>query len=773
VALVDNLRAACERLASEGWGDLLARHGLDITASDLRAELLRELPGIDRSVRGFEDFSLEGVRAIEPGRPASSLLFHALASPNVVDGVATELGAFPTLAEIEAVEDFVFGAEPPSLGEFRARFPGAPLAIAVFAYEYRPAPDTVHRAHSELCLSRTGVARVGTAEARYDARVRGFVALAEGDDEHTLRVLPARYAPYLAVQLTGSQELFGPMNFDLRRMFFDPSEPTDGSRSFWVPLHKLFSGEECLRDMTLSVMLGAHHLNEKIRRVHRHLRELGHNTGWEEPEIDQSPFAFERGIAEFSSDAHDGRGLLLPIVHERLVEPADFRGEPLSFTVPADADIRGSETRPNGFAPSLSIYAESADRDGRVSFRRAPEYVHVRHVVGGAAGGENLNEELEPAQRVLEGGFEALHYVDFTGDGWVRGACPELEAEGLPSVPAYSMVTAPDFNPTVEQRELIEWWTRSPELTKRLWERVPPLSLSDERIAPNLQLESAAFDPDDTTPTAIISLPNGQSRSQTSEGASPARHTHLPDGAAGFFAPGWDTSVDSFGGKTHLAAYGLGSPFPEDAKLCAALSSFWPAAAPDAGRSFSDWFPTATPLTDEENGSEGVLPWDGVTGPRPAGESDPSIVEYASFDHVDYVETALEGRFSMMLTSAVGTAEYIARILAVARSHAALGLDPHDPDNPRGRDWGVLSFRLLRDPDTTELANAEAQAGERLAGARYRIAFGRRAGPSQPHPSDHRKRRVRIIDRALVYVAEGSRVLVKRGAEPWQGQGSF
>ena len=30
-------------------------------------------------------------------------------------------------------------------------------------------------------------------------------------------------------------------------------------------------------------------------------------------------------------------------------------------------------------------------------------------------------------------------------------------------------------------------------------------------------------------------------------------------------------------GPDHLAAYGLGSPFPEDSKLCAALSSFWPA----------------------------------------------------------------------------------------------------------------------------------------------------------------------------------------------------
>ena len=53
------------------------------------------------------------------------------------------------------------------------------------------------------------------------------------------------------------------------------------------------------------------------------------------------------------------------------------------------------------------------------------------------------------------------------------------------------------------------------------------------------------------------------------------------------FAPGWDISVDGrAGGPEHLAAYGLGSPFPEDSKLCAALSAFWPAVAPDAARTF-------------------------------------------------------------------------------------------------------------------------------------------------------------------------------------------
>ena len=47
-----------------------------------------------------------------------------------------------------------------------------------------------------------------------------------------------------------------------------------------------------------------------------------------------------------------------------------------------------------------------------------------------------------------------------------------------------------------------------------------------------------------------------------------------------------------------------------------ALSAFWPAVAPDAGRSFwwktrNGVFPTITPLTDDEIGSNGNLGWDG------------------------------------------------------------------------------------------------------------------------------------------------------------------
>jgi hypothetical protein len=72
------------------------------------------------------------------------------------------------------IENFVYGAAPPCIDDLRVRAEGAHLAIVVFASEYRPALGTVHRKHANMCYSRTGVARVGTREAKYPTDARGY-----------------------------------------------------------------------------------------------------------------------------------------------------------------------------------------------------------------------------------------------------------------------------------------------------------------------------------------------------------------------------------------------------------------------------------------------------------------------------------------------------------------------------------------------------------------------------------------------------------------------
>src|SRR5205085_8625005 len=137
-------------------------------------------------------FAAEGHRGIEPGQPARSLLYHALASPNVVGTFSGKrLKKFPTLAQLEIVENYVFGARPPSIPELASLAAGDLMAVAVFAVEYRPAVDTVHRKHADLCFSRTGVARVGMADAMYLPEARGFTVTV-ATQPHQFRVLPAR-----------------------------------------------------------------------------------------------------------------------------------------------------------------------------------------------------------------------------------------------------------------------------------------------------------------------------------------------------------------------------------------------------------------------------------------------------------------------------------------------------------------------------------------------------------------------------------------------------
>ena len=746
MALLDDVRAVCRRLAPHGWADLLAAHGLQLDADDLAGELGRRLPSVDRDLPGFEDFSLDGVRGVEPGSPAGSLLYHALASPGVTlapDG--SPLGDFATPAELEAVENYVFGVRAPSMPEIVVRAGAAPLAVVVFATEYRPSTQTPHQRHADLVFSRTGVARVGTAPASYDGRQRGYLPFV-AEDAHALRVLPARYAPYLAVRVAGDPASALPMRF--RRA--TATDRGDGARQFWVPLHKLFDGRECLRGRDLTVRWQARHVNEKLRRIHL---ALGARASWGRPHIDRPPFRFTNGIAELSGEPDMGTGTLVPVPHRRLVVPAELDGRPLTFEVPPDAPLLSS---------SLNIPPEG-------DWRHGPEFVHVRHRVDDDGSRTDLNERADVTAVVAAGGYRAQHYLDFTGDGFVAAVVPQLASDVPRRRSAYSIVAAPDFFPSTDQRELTEWTaSRVPSrLRASIWQR-PPDALSDDRLPPNITVRGSGFRADDDTVTALVSLPSGAAARPTRlEDVRTERHSHLPDDAAGFFAPGWDISVDGRpGGPMHLAAYGLGSPFPEDSKLCAAISAFWPAVAPDAARTFEpkpDW-PTVAPLTDAEVGSAGQLPWDGVPGPRLVRLDGQELVEYASFDHADYVTNSLLGTFTLALTGRVTEQEYRSRVLAMARAYDAVGVgtgaSPGAVLAAKGR-WAVVSFRTT-DGDDPDVRSAVADTGALLVQPLYRFELCRR-GPVRPSATDVAKVHMPVQRRVSLLVDPVSVLLLESG----------
>jgi hypothetical protein len=302
----------------------------------------------------------------------------------------------------------------------------------------------------------------------------------------------------------------------------------------------------------------------------------------------------------------------------------------------------------------------------------------------------------------------------------------------------HRLVAKSECRPGCDQRQLTVWTDSNavPESIRgQIW-NITPDSLCDQRLPANLQLPGGPFRADESTMTALVPLHAPAPTGAKLQTPDCLRHSHLPDDAAGVFAPGWDVGRDKTKPPNrkvaHLAAYGLGNPFPEDAKLCAALSTFWPAVAPDSRREMEpitgSQSGTVAPLTDEEIGQIGDMPWDGVPGPRVIVDGRREFVEYRDSRHVDYVRNALANKFTLQLTSQVDAIEYENRIFAAALAYLAVGAARSKsgaPINPSKlakvrASLKMLSFRKVTH-GTPDLEDAKRQAGVSLSGNVYRI----------------------------------------------------
>ncbi len=735
--LLDDVSAICTALAKNGWADLLrqvAGLNIELTGKALADELARKLNQIDRTIPGFEDFAADGRQAIEPGMPSRSLLFHALAKPRL--GVWPEnyshglpvLKRFPALPEIEIVENYVYGCAPPSIAELRLRADGAPLALIVCVAEYRPAAQTVHQKHADMCYSRTGITRIGTTEHRYLRESRGFTGSV--DKRNQVRVVPCRYSAYIAAQIKGSERSFGPMRPIPKGTTNSAGAAVkpDDERMFWVPLHKVFSGRDCIRAMDLRLEFRSDHRNEKLRRVFLSMASTGSVNQQALRFLNEFPFVIPQSelveVSRLSASLSDvilPSSIVISPLPRPLVERACFERNPVTLHVaPERMDEFGA----------LEI-AELPD-----GTRKAPEFLYVR------TRAQKVKPSSQPrVDRHTKGneGYEAQLFIDRTGDGWVRAQCQQLGIDLAQSLPAYSIVAAPDPYPAVKQADIFDWWQQSApaELKKTIFPKaegdLPVEPLSDARLAANLMFRRTTtsltssrntavkdtssdvgvpiFDPGDDSYTAIVSAPHsGRGTATQVDVFDDERDSPLPDGAAGLFAPGWDvsTDVDQTDAKriTHLAAYGGGLPFLEDARICAALSGFWPAVAPDASRLYAmNLFPSVTPIPDSRLG------WDGLAAPkvvRNPKDRSPGIAELYSLNQTDYVRQYEEAGFDFRGIAQVSAEDYKLWTLLMARVYQALGAT----DTGAKAKWSVISFDLAEPRDTEE---AHKATGSRLA----------------------------------------------------------
>jgi hypothetical protein len=775
--LIDQVRTLLNRLLGRapGWGDLLRAHdNLNVVdPPDLAAELARPLAHVDRTLPGFRDYAPEGRRAIEPGDPARSLLYHALASPLVhppTAGGPPSPEVYPTLEELDVVENYVYAAARRN----RSDFP-EDAVVAVFAYQYKTGTRSPHGLFADVAYSRTGIARVGTTGSNYDPARRSFWPVPSGGGD-ALAVMPARYGAFLAVARR-------PAPGDV---ILNDEQTNDRVRTFLFPVHKLFPGDECLVGSSLSIDFGERHLNEKLRRLHAD-GDLEVVAGFD---VDAPPFVRDTrdgvgGEPLASLQTAGATRLVVPAGTAPLVRTATQRNastgkdELARFLVP-------SATDDNRFWTSYQTPVRDAPETPTRIGRKAPGYVNIRHLVTEGVKVEDINETRDEAdfQRILAvGGFEAAHFIDDSCDG-----CVAVKVQGLAPTPetraAYSLVTAPDFFPLIDQIAITDWVQRRLGTEREQFKQGEPWPLCDGRSPANPRLNlptgfgtGPAFSRDDRTIMAIVGrLHSPVARPGLAPLAADTSVSYLTDAASNEFAPGWDVTRAKDDKGEFYTTFGLGSPFPEDSKLCAALNSFWPAAAPDAARTLGVVFsPTAMPLLDAELGFHPDHPrvrsgavasargWDGEFGPFFEDMGGETLVNCASQDRSDYTSNAALGRVRLAGLASVTAEEMIARMEALRSAIHAL------PANTARPNFVSTTEHFLVSAEAVDDWAARADRGDaRLSGRGYLYEFARLDDRAAKPPTDRHRVRFRI--------AAGSRFTAQVTAQAvcWrQGQGPF
>ncbi|CAE6702699.1 hypothetical protein R20943_00650 [Paraburkholderia aspalathi] len=721
--LIDEIHTLVGKLSTP-WKDVLKRHGLDLSSSDSpqrTAVLLSEGLKIDWQDRRVQDLCRSTERAIEPGDPARSLLYHMLAlseCPSPYGGISLE--------DIDLLENYIY-----SLAALPSDW--STLDIAVLAYQYRPARRTGHQQHADMVFSRLGIARNGDTEALYDARTRSYVPHLENEIEH-VRVLPARYGAFLVRRVSGPDGL----------ALIEGKQRDDGHRAFIQPVRKLFSAE-CLPNMTLNLDYGHWHIGEKLKRA---VKARWGISPVPLGDLDRPPYSIVCRYPDLAQPAatgvpsivlkHCGGSVLLMPAARPLIEPVTSANYNVGgFSVPARWRlihiVNRRYTTMRLFTDLYRLFLAFVAQIHEMFFptiaknwfwlrfpepRNSPEYMNIRHIRD--KNGTYADMRTHPirqsafVEKVIKGGYDAQLFLDHCVEGAVTIRIKELVNRRV--LPAYSIVAAPDFFPYADQSELQRWFKEDHIDPKTQFRNGSPISLSAERLPVNPHhvdsfSEKEAFSTSEDTISVSFSLAPRASKESHEKAHLPRMVSFLSDASSSVFAPGWDVTYAGGHRKgIYLATFGLGSPFAEDIKLCAASNSFWPAVSPDASRTFnrSD-APTAIPMLDSELGFHPQHPlvqgglvhntragWDGEYGPFLTAAG---TVDYADIERSDYVANALGGNMLYGAFEHVDAAELIRRIKALRLAVAAC-----DPTRTPAKTqlWLVSATQLDQPADTTK-----------------------------------------------------------------------
>ncbi len=730
-ALKNDFTNLVKWLKSKGWDTYLqstAGINLRLTDRELDKELVRRLDNLSLENEGLDDFG--GIRAIEPGKPAMSLLYHALASPRVHPG-GFSLDQFPSLKELDTLENYIYALENFTIPQTELK---NNYVVAMFAYEYRPAFKTPHHIHADLVFSRTGIGRIGEKPLNYDASNRCYLNQPPNENDiKNIAVTPARYGLFLAkIVKKDTVALLG-------------TDKVDALRYFLKPVRKIFNHDALIDNR--SVSFDEYHKAEKLHRLALDNRIKLPDGLFD---IEKAPFIRVSPVDHIVDIANLGSSVLVSSVPEKLVreawqeakflkKPGASNNERLRYEVPK-ASIENryyssfSMLRDLDEADIYILYGPDAE-DNRLSAtnkktrpykesgpKNSPLFVNMRYVEGNnGAYDRHLGAETDNFENVILGSHWAGLFEDSICDGCVAASIDTSNYAGkLPvsilgnCLPAFSLITAPDFFPQVDSFDLLKYDIGNGQSIESNFVEGGVASLSALRKRPNRhtripQTNILAFPPvalissrdkksmvHDTV-TAVLSHPGKKDSKIKSKFTDSKRRSYtslsfLPDASSSVFAPGWDVTYSNDSENVrdmYLSTRGLGSPFPEDMKLCAAANGMWPAASPDLARAFAgstftedlgDRYianPTAVPLMDIELGIHEEAPafkgpkpltgkhtgWDGEQGPfLKKGLDGTVMVDFTDIGRSDFVSNALAGVYDMSLLRNLTSAELIARM---------------------------------------------------------------------------------------------------------------
>ncbi|MDW3195373.1 MAG: hypothetical protein R8G66_23555 [Cytophagales bacterium] len=711
----DQFKTTLDWMRNNGWNGFLKNElkiNIDLSSNISLDSLQKPLADIKqlRTIKGLEDFS--GQQLIQPGIPEESLLYHLMASPRVKSLL---IKSYPEIGELEALENYIYSFVDLDRYPFQNK---DNVFLTVLSYEYRPGLKTppyyqnyLDRSKaSRMVFSRCGVARIGTDPLNYDAENRLFTNEPKAANKNNVAVTAARYGLFLV-------ELVDAKDSRIKIMNRQKEEAKGKSpRRFVCPIAKITDTD------AYQIEYGHHHINEKLYRLSQYRyqdRAIEFNKDLDlekEPfiRVDSSEPTLQKNDQPMVDTMAVGSSILVTSIPDELIRFAYQDGKLLSVPVPEGWAKRMHSNRrhsamklPNEYGKEVTnviisdvIYRRSRRVTSLRSPKIAPLFLNIKFEADESAqsGYKHIDGETYPGtgfeDKIQKGGYQTIIFEDSICDGCVAAKLVSknnslsgiLEEKSNQVLPAFSLVTAPDFFPYIDSNDIRASYKpgRGVNTDQDFFEG-GTMNLSGIRQRGNPALRNP-FNP--TEPAFASTLEENKSHDTLTVVVSSGKNmddttnqpiqnfernfltsSFLPDTGTGVFFPGWDVTYSAEPGKVksqspYIATYGLGSPFPEDMKLCAAANGMWPVTSPDAGRTFQgslEAFPivnlkpnTAIPLMDQEIGIHPNSPavkthrqspnygWDGEQGPFVEWRQNNLQVNYTDIGRADYLLNLLD-----------------------------------------------------------------------------------------------------------------------------------